>query len=56
MLFPLTNVGALQFRLLSIRPDSSLDHSLVVTHRCGTLIGEGIISIEERRRRDGFGR
>lgn len=51
MLFPLANLGDLQFRLLLIRPDFSpaAGRPLEVVHRFETLIGEGRTSIEERR-------
>jgi uncharacterized phage protein (TIGR02218 family) len=51
MLFPLTNIGDLQFRLLLIRPDFQPDQGrpIEISHRFDTMIGEGRTSIEERR-------
>jgi hypothetical protein len=51
MLFPAANIGALQFRLLLIRPDFQPDQgrSIEVLHRLDTDISEGRTTIEERR-------
>ncbi len=51
MLFPLANIGDLQFRLLLIKPDFQPDQGrgIEIAHQLDTTIGEGRTSIEERR-------
>lgn len=51
MLFPLANIGDLQFRLLLIQPDFQPEEGrpIEVAHRFDTLVGESRTSIEERR-------
>ena len=51
MLFPLANIGDLQFRLLLIQPDFGPERgrTIEIAHQLDTLIGEGRTTIEERR-------
>lgn len=51
MLFPLANIGDLQFRLLLIQPDFQPEagRDITISHRLDTDIAEGRTSIEERR-------